>query len=224
MKNLLSIFLSIVILVSCSISAFAILPPEYQAKEDMIVHAEGRDPNDPRIAYDEKGTAYFMGEIFVGFSNPDFEAAKQFGAELISYAKNLSGVTTATTTDFDYYEGWESYFIIRVELAFPYDDYETVYESLNNYPGIKRVNRSWLFSTELKTYYYGDVNYDGQVTAEDARQILRFSVSLDMPNNYHISIGDFSEDGFLTAADARTCLRTAVDLEIKRVYIGNEAT
>ena len=68
-------------------------------------------------------------------------------------------------------------------------------------------------------FFYGDVNRDGDVSAGDARQILRFSVRLDMPGNYLAQVlSDMDFDGSVTAADARLALRTAVGLHPKNYY------
>ncbi|MCR5041281.1 MAG: dockerin type I repeat-containing protein [Clostridia bacterium] len=67
--------------------------------------------------------------------------------------------------------------------------------------------------TELpdKTCIPGDVDGDGAVTADDARETLRYSLELE---NAVISpdTGDVDSDGELTAADARLILRTALGL------------
>ena len=69
------------------------------------------------------------------------------------------------------------------------------------------------------TYFYGDVNCDGRVSADDARQILRFSVNLDTPGSYLVEVlADIDCSGSVTAADARLALRTAVGLNPKNDY------
>lgn len=65
----------------------------------------------------------------------------------------------------------------------------------------------------------GDVTgTDKQVTAADARLILRVSVSLDTLSDDLIGIADVNEDGRITAADARTVLRMSVGLDEIRHY------
>ena len=61
----------------------------------------------------------------------------------------------------------------------------------------------------------GDVNQDGAVLADDARTVLRASVSLEtfFPGSLPFLLADHNGDGTITAADARTILRTSVDLE-----------
>ncbi len=221
MKRFISMFLTVVFLWLCSVSAFAQLPPWLRKDGDRIVHVEGRDEKDPTLAYDEKGSVYSLQAIYVGFTCDDFEKAKQFGRELIEYAKSLAGVTDAASNDFDYHEGWENYYLIRVALAYPYDDYEAVFDALKAYPGVTRVQRMTLDTSAECRYYYGDVDFNGAVTTADARSILRYCVSLDRPEAYHVSFGDFNADGKLTTADARSCLRVSVGLDPMRIYDGN---
>ncbi len=58
----------------------------------------------------------------------------------------------------------------------------------------------------------GDIDADGKVTAADARLALRYSVSLDNPDEEQIILADYNEDGSVTAADARIILRVSVGL------------
>lgn len=62
---------------------------------------------------------------------------------------------------------------------------------------------------------YGDADADGNVTAEDARLLLRVSVELDKtPDDpMFLYASDVDYDGVITASDARIVLRAAVDLE-----------
>jgi|GEM_PF-3249634 len=221
MKSMIAIFLSAVLLITSVVFAVAAIPPWYRKEGDRILHVEGRDENDPYIAYDERGSVYTMQVIHVGFTCDDFEEAKQIGAYIMNYSKALPGVTDATTNDFLYHEGWENYYLIRVQLEYPFDTYDTVYDSLNRIPGITRVVRAYLDTAVQETQlYYGDVDFNGNVTAADARQILRYSVLLDTPEDYHISFGDFDADGVLSALDARFCLRVAVHLDATKAYDG----
>lgn len=59
---------------------------------------------------------------------------------------------------------------------------------------------------------YGDVNLDGQVTAADARLVLRYSVNLDVPTKTGKIIADVDADSRIAAADARLVLRYSVGL------------
>ena len=59
----------------------------------------------------------------------------------------------------------------------------------------------------------GDVDGDGNITAADARQILRYAVNLEAPLSAVRPNADVDEDGGITASDARLALRLAVGLE-----------
>ncbi len=63
-------------------------------------------------------------------------------------------------------------------------------------------------------YQWGDVNFDGQVTAADARIALRHSVELDEITGNALHWGNVAQgDERITAADARNILRMSVSLE-----------
>ncbi|MBQ8210704.1 MAG: fibronectin type III domain-containing protein [Clostridia bacterium] len=64
-------------------------------------------------------------------------------------------------------------------------------------------------STELK----GDVNFDKEVTAADARLALRSSAQLELLTAEQLSAADVDGNGEVTAADARTILRISAGLE-----------
>ena len=68
---------------------------------------------------------------------------------------------------------------------------------------------------EKLAYLLGDANLDGQITAADARIILRISAKLDNLEDKNISVEviDVNFDGTVTASDARTVLRVAAKLE-----------
>ena len=66
---------------------------------------------------------------------------------------------------------------------------------------------------EEKTSVFGDVNGDGEITASDARMVLRFSAELDTPTSEQIRISDVNNDGEITASDARKILRISAELE-----------
>ena len=59
----------------------------------------------------------------------------------------------------------------------------------------------------------GDVNFDGKVTASDARTILRAAALLEILTKSQLSVADINGDGKLTATDARLVLRMAAGLE-----------
>lgn len=63
-----------------------------------------------------------------------------------------------------------------------------------------------------KVMLYGDVDYNGAITAADARLALRCSVNLVELSDEQKKAGDMDKDDQITAADARTILRLSVGL------------
>lgn len=73
-----------------------------------------------------------------------------------------------------------------------------------------------MYKLDWTPRYYGDVNEDNKVEADDARSILRASVGLykfRKASDRHYSDMDF--DGNISAADARLALRVSVGLDKK---------
>ena len=64
----------------------------------------------------------------------------------------------------------------------------------------------------------GDVDFNGKVTASDAREILRGSVGLVSLTGVMALYADANSDGTITAADARMALRASVNLETLPVH------
>ena len=62
-------------------------------------------------------------------------------------------------------------------------------------------------------FYYGDIDGDKEITAADARSVLRFAVGLEFPTRLMTIAADVDNDEAITAADARLILRFAVGLE-----------
>ena len=60
---------------------------------------------------------------------------------------------------------------------------------------------------------YGDVNFDGRVTASDARLILRAAAQLELLTKAQLQVADLNGDGKVTSSDARKTLRIAAGLE-----------
>lgn len=60
---------------------------------------------------------------------------------------------------------------------------------------------------------FGDVNFDGNVTAADARIILRASAQLELLTKAQLQIADLNGDTKINASDARKALRIAAQLE-----------
>lgn len=63
-----------------------------------------------------------------------------------------------------------------------------------------------------KVVVTGDLDGDGAVTAEDARQVLRTAVELDSPDYFRSLAADYDGDSGVTAEDARLILRAAIGL------------
>lgn len=61
----------------------------------------------------------------------------------------------------------------------------------------------------------GDVNFDGKITAADARLALRISAKLDTPTAEQFVAANVIVDGKITAADARLILRVAAKLALE---------
>lgn len=59
----------------------------------------------------------------------------------------------------------------------------------------------------------GDVNFDGELTASDARTVLRASVGLERLSDDEKAACDIDFSGDITASDARSILRASVSLE-----------
>lgn len=58
----------------------------------------------------------------------------------------------------------------------------------------------------------GDVDFDGKITAADARMILRYSAGLDRFSSSQKTRADMNGDGKINASDARLALRKAAKL------------
>lgn len=67
--------------------------------------------------------------------------------------------------------------------------------------------------------HLGDVDSNGQITASDARLILRYSAKLEKFTDTQILSSDINADGKVTAADARLLLRYVAGLAILN-YLG----
>ena len=65
----------------------------------------------------------------------------------------------------------------------------------------------------VDAFLLGDVDFDGNITAADARLALRASVGLENFNAKQTKAADADKDGKITAADARLILRCSVGLE-----------
>ncbi len=59
----------------------------------------------------------------------------------------------------------------------------------------------------------GDVDGDGEITAEDARAVLRTAADLEKLGDDKLAVADMNADGEITAEDARQILRESAGLE-----------
>ncbi len=66
---------------------------------------------------------------------------------------------------------------------------------------------------EIPVYEQGDVNFDGKITAADARLALRMSAKLEYADELTVLVADITQDGKVTAADARLILRKSAKLD-----------
>lgn len=65
------------------------------------------------------------------------------------------------------------------------------------------------------TLRLGDVNFDGKITAADARLALRFSAQVQTPTAEEFIVADVITDGKIEANDARLILRVAARLNVE---------
>ena len=70
-------------------------------------------------------------------------------------------------------------------------------------------------AVEKLEYLVGDANGDGQITAADARILLRLSAKLEKIESYNVpfAVLDVNGDGQITASDARIVLRLSAKLD-----------
>lgn len=70
----------------------------------------------------------------------------------------------------------------------------------------------------IEYHLKGDVNDNGEVSASDARAILRMVAGLDKMLYASMLVCDMNNDGRLSAADARLALRVAAGLGTPTYY------
>lgn len=88
--------------------------------------------------------------------------------------------------------------------------YLTTYTINTQTNKIIKVDSLSVLKTENRN---GDVNFDGKITAADARLILRSSAGLQLLTSAQMTAADINGDSKITAADARSVLRMAAGLE-----------
>lgn len=70
-------------------------------------------------------------------------------------------------------------------------------------------------SEPVVEYRLGDVNFDGKITAADARLALRFSAKLQTPSEAEFIVADVITNKVIEASDARLILRVAARLNVE---------
>lgn len=75
------------------------------------------------------------------------------------------------------------------------------------------INGRFDFNRSYVSFLKGDVNGDGEITAADARTILRAASKLEELDDSQKKTADFDNDGQITASDARAALRRSAGLE-----------
>ena len=79
-----------------------------------------------------------------------------------------------------------------------------------------------IYSSAKEQYYrLGDFDLDGEITAADARMVLRAAVGLETLTDFQKLISDYDGNGDISAADARMVLRTCVGLETV-IYVDDQ--
>lgn len=76
----------------------------------------------------------------------------------------------------------------------------------------EKVPTDVLTTSQEFIYKTGDINFDGKVTATDARLALRAGASLDILEGAAFHAADVNGDGRVTANDARSILRYAAKI------------
>lgn len=79
-------------------------------------------------------------------------------------------------------------------------------------------------AASAEVYLMGDINIDGEVTASDARLILRVGAELDTIDATKALIADINGDLSVTASDARAVLRFSADIgdDLGTIEINNQ--
>ncbi len=71
---------------------------------------------------------------------------------------------------------------------------------------------------EVVVIRLGDVNFDGEITAGDARLALRFSAELEDATPEQLIAAEVVADGAIFASDARRILRVSAELDDESVF------
>ena len=93
-----------------------------------------------------------------------------------------------------------------------------VFNSSSNEPVDVRENIIIKLSSSSSTAQrlIGDINFDGKITASDARLLLRYTAKLENLGSETLKYSDANKDGKITASDARLILRVSAKLDTIR--------
>ncbi len=93
--------------------------------------------------------------------------------------------------------------------------FNNTFNELSEKDYVKYISKNYYIGVAC---YYGDVDADGKVTVEDARQVLRFSAEIEIPQtSAQFLLSDIDRDGVISIQDARFVLQTAIGI-IKAEY------
>ncbi len=124
--------------------------------------------------------------------------------------------------------GRPSYTSIEIEVYGNFDEYYIGIDENSDYCIIVEGIRSNL---KIVLYYsgeteeivpYGDVNFDGKVTAKDSLAVQRYSIKLEQLSEYQFISADVDKDGKVNSKDALYILRCSINLAVLPVENDNE--
>ena len=78
-----------------------------------------------------------------------------------------------------------------------------------DYAKTNELKYEYLTTGENPSVLVGDANGDGEITAFDARLVLKMAASEETPTAEEIALLDTNGDGKITAFDARNILKAA---------------
>ncbi len=139
-------------------------------------------------------------ELAKAFCTEVEKAGYQYG----TYANKDWFSNTLTDKWYDNYIKWVAQYNSKCTYSGTLDIWQ--YSSKGSVPGISgNVDMNYCYTSFIK----GDVNNDGNVTAADARRILRVSAKLEVLTGQALKNADVNGDGNITAADAQDALQQA---------------
>lgn len=208
MKKILkhtSLLLSVLLLISCFVfPCNALKNPDY-LDEDAAV------PVNPDV-YNYSFDCFWISIKTEYCNDLDEITADILECEYVSNIHDLN--------DPEDYDGtWPAMFVVFVKDANE-SNFDAAMQILEDKYYTHEVRIAYYIGPTLSGYY-GDVNADGEVNANDARQIMRYAVKLDNIATYFKKIrSDVNKDGVVNAADARLALRMSVKLdELQKIIL-----